>query len=68
MLGSIVTEDVINPVYSPVNRMTGLVFVNLRQPLSLLPVAVGEKERKGKKGKIIISGLSNASLQTRECA
>lgn len=63
MLGSVVTEDVINPVYSPVNRMTRLVFVNLRQPLGPLSVAVGKK-KKGKKAKIVISALSNASLQT----
>lgn len=50
MLGSVVTEDVINPVYSPVNRMTRLVFVNLRQPLGPLSVAAGKKE-KGRKEK-----------------
>lgn len=51
MLGSIVTEDVINPVYSPVNGMTGLVFVNLRQPLGPLPVAAGKKKEEGRKEK-----------------
>ena len=67
MLGSVVTEDVINPVYSPVDRMTRLVFVNLRQPLGPLSVAAGKKkEEKGGKEKIAISALSNASLQTRK--
>lgn len=52
MLGSVVTEDVINPVYSPVNRVTRLVFVNLRQPLGPLPVAAGKKKTdKGRKEK-----------------
>lgn len=46
MLRSVVTEDVINPVDSSVNGMTGLIFVNLRQPLGPLPVA----DRKGKNG------------------
>lgn len=59
MLRSVVTEDVINPVDSSVNGMTGLVFVNLRQPLGPLPVA----DRKGKKGEIIIRALSNASCK-----
>lgn len=53
MLGSVVTEDVINPVYSPVNRMTRLVFVNLRQPLGPLPVAAGKKKKeRGRKEKL----------------
>jgi len=52
MLGSVVTENVINPVYSPVNRMTRLVFVNLRQPLGSLAVAVGKKQKEnGRKEK-----------------
>lgn len=52
MLGSVVTEDVINPVYSPVNRMTRLVFVDLRQPLGPLSVAAGKKKTdKGRKEK-----------------
>lgn len=65
MLGSVVAEDVVNPVHSSVNGVTGLVFVNLRQPLGPLAVAAGKnKEEKAKKGKMVVSAVSKASLPT----
>lgn len=65
MLGSVVAEDVVNPVHSPVNRVTRLVFVNLRQPLGPLAVAAGKKKKsKAEKGRMVVSAVSKASLPT----
>lgn len=38
--GTIVTQDVVDPVHSPTNRVTRLVFVNVGEELSLLAVPV----------------------------
>lgn len=54
MLGSVVAQDVIDPVHSPVHRVAGLVLVDLRQPPRPLPVARGAKPTR-KKGKAVIS-------------
>lgn len=40
MAGTIVTQDVVDPVHSPTNRVTRLVFVNVGEELSLLAVPV----------------------------
>lgn len=38
--GTIVTEDVVDPVHSPAHRVARLVFVNVGEELSLLAVPV----------------------------
>lgn len=54
MLGSVVAQDVIDPVDSPVHGVPRLVLVDLRQPLRPLPVAEGRQANK-KEGKAVIS-------------
>lgn len=51
MLGSVVAQDVVDPVHSPVHRVARLVLVDLRQPQRPLPIA-GEGSKQGRKEKL----------------